>query len=122
MRLGIYPLAFAAAVMLTCNPGAPARAQSVPKADTAQPESQQPRRPYRTLAERFDRANTTHDGHLTRAQAEGGMPRIAEHFDEIDTAGKGYVTLDQIRAYAAEYHRKRGDAPLRSSSAAAPTR
>jgi hypothetical protein len=53
----------------------------------------------RSLQERFDAANTTHDGHLTAEQARSGMPAVAKNFAAIDTERKGYVTLDQIRAY-----------------------
>lgn len=49
--------------------------------------------------QRFEQANTTHDGHLTLEQAKGGYPSIARHFTEIDSAGKGYVTEDDIRAW-----------------------
>lgn len=80
-------------------------AQSSPAAADA---AQAPR-PYVTLGQRFERANSTKDGHLTLDQAKLGMPRIAEHFAEIDTGKKGFVTLDQVRAYANAYHRAHGD-------------
>ncbi len=49
---------------------------------------------------KFAAANVTHDGHLTRAQAEAGhMPRIAKLFDAIDSDHKGYVTLKDIQAF-----------------------
>ncbi len=52
------------------------------------------------FADRFAAANVTGDGRLTLAQARAGhMPAIARHFTEIDTAGRGYVTLADIRAY-----------------------
>jgi hypothetical protein len=53
----------------------------------------------RTLQERFDAANTTHDGHLTAEQARSHMPAVARDWDQIDTAKVGYVTLDQIREH-----------------------
>jgi hypothetical protein len=47
---------------------------------------------------RFEAANTTHDGHLTIAQAEAaGLKIITRHFSEIDTQNKGYITLDDIQ-------------------------
>jgi predicted outer membrane protein len=52
-----------------------------------------------TADERFAKANTTHDGHLTLAQAKAGYPTVARHFAEIDAAKKGFVTEDQIRAW-----------------------
>lgn len=54
------------------------------------------------LQTRFASANTTHDGKLTRAQAQAGMPRVASHFDEIDTQHQGYVTLEQIEGFMRE--------------------
>jgi hypothetical protein len=51
------------------------------------------------LQTRFTKANTTHDGKLTKAQAELGMPMVAKHFDEIDTQQNGYVTLPQIQEF-----------------------
>ena len=59
-----------------------------------------PRRTHRSLAERFDAANTTHDGKLTLSQARAGhMNAVARDFAKIDKANKGYVTMDDIRAY-----------------------
>ncbi|HTR07072.1 MAG TPA: EF-hand domain-containing protein [Paraburkholderia sp.] len=48
---------------------------------------------------RFAAANTTHDGKLTREQAQAGMPMVAQHFDEIDTQNSGFVTLAQIEDF-----------------------
>ena len=55
----------------------------------------------RSLQERFDAANTTHDGHLTLEQAQSGMPSVAKNFDAIDKDKKGYVTVSDIRNYYA---------------------
>lgn len=64
------------------------------------------------LMQKFEAANTTHDGHLTEAQAEsGGMKRVAKNFAAIDTDKKGYVTIEEIRAYRkAQRAAKAGDA------------
>jgi hypothetical protein len=49
---------------------------------------------------KFDAANTTHDGRLTLDQAQaGGMRGVARHFNEIDADHKGYVTMQDIRAW-----------------------
>lgn len=54
---------------------------------------------HERMIERFRRANVTNDGKLTREQASaGGLRVVASHFDAIDTAHKGYVTLDDLRA------------------------
>ncbi len=67
---------------------------------TAQTAPASRRHAHRTLQERFDEANTTHDGHLTAEQARAKMPSVARDFAAIDTGSKGYVTLDEIRAHA----------------------
>ena len=57
----------------------------------------------KTAEQRFEEANTTHDGHLTEAQAQAAHMRgIAPHFAEIDKNRRGYVTLDEIRSWRAE--------------------
>jgi hypothetical protein len=58
------------------------------------------------LHERFTAANTTHDGKLTKQQAELGMPRVAQHFEQIDTQKAGYVTLPQIEQFLATQRRE----------------
>ena len=58
-----------------------------------------PARARHTMAERFDDANTTHDGHLTAEQARAKMPAVARDFAAIDTDNRGYVTLEEIQAY-----------------------
>ncbi|CAB3795805.1 hypothetical protein LMG27177_03968 [Paraburkholderia fynbosensis] len=55
------------------------------------------------LEARFTAANATHDGKLTKEQAQAGMPRVAAYFDEIDTTHQGYVTLEQIEQFAAQH-------------------
>ncbi|MFP6556748.1 EF-hand domain-containing protein [Paraburkholderia sp. B3] len=55
------------------------------------------------LQARFDAADTNHDGKLTLAEAQAGMPRVAKNFDQIDADHKGYVTLDDIERYAAQH-------------------
>jgi hypothetical protein len=52
-----------------------------------------------TMEQRFAKANDTHDGHLTEEQAKAGYHSIARHFAAIDKDKKGYITLDDIRAY-----------------------
>ena len=77
-----------------------APAQQAPDAPPA-PGPTAPAAPHMNWRQRFEAANTTHDGKLTREQAEaGGMPGIAHHFDLIDTDKKGYITLQDIKAFA----------------------
>lgn len=74
-------------------------AQDAPKtlpADTAAGSSGHVHR----LRDKFDAANTNHDGHLTRTQAQAGhMSHVARDFAAIDLASHGYVTVDDIRTY-----------------------
>jgi hypothetical protein len=94
--------------------------QGPPPAAAAQPGQNQPgqgqlgqaqphARAHRFI-ERFQSANTTGDGHLTLAQAQAGhMPRIVRNFDAIDVQHKGYVTLQDIRAYRQQMRAMRED-------------
>ena len=62
------------------------------------PEFPQGGRPH-GLRARFQAANVTHDGRLTPEQAMMGMPGVARHFAEIDRDNRGFVTMQQIRAW-----------------------
>lgn len=61
--------------------------------------------------ERFDKADTDHDGKLTLAEAQAGMPRLAKLFDQIDVKKQGYLTRDDIRTFMISHrpHAPRGD-------------
>lgn len=50
------------------------------------------------MESRFAAADKDKDGKLTLAEAQAGMPRVAANFNKIDRAGKGYVTVDEIKA------------------------
>ena len=52
------------------------------------------------IKQRFAKCDKNHDGKLTKAEAKGCMPRIYDHFDYVDSAGNGYVTVAQIEAIA----------------------
>lgn len=48
----------------------------------------------------FYAANTSHDGHLTLAQAKAAKFKlVVDHFSEIDSAKRGYVTFYDIQAW-----------------------
>jgi hypothetical protein len=66
---------------------------------TAPTQAAQPPHNHQTMAQRFEQANTTHDGHLPLEQAKVGYKSVARHFSEIDRDKKGYITQDDIRAY-----------------------
>jgi hypothetical protein len=49
---------------------------------------------------RFTTANTTHDGHLTLAQAQAaGLKPVVDHFSDIDAQKRGYVTFNEVVAW-----------------------
>jgi len=82
----------------TPTPSAPATTAPAPGDTATAPHG----RKHMTLQQRFDQANTTHDGHLTPDQAKAGMPMVAKHFDAIDKDKKGYVTTEDIHSYTAQ--------------------
>jgi len=57
---------------------------------------------------KFEAANTTNDGKLTKDQAQAGhMGMVVKNFDAIDADHKGYVTLEDVKAFrAARAHKK----------------
>jgi|SRR5271166_189789 len=65
----------------------------------AQTTTAKPTHTRLTMAQHFEQANVTHDGHLTLEQAQTGYKSIARHFAAIDQDKKGYITEDDIRAY-----------------------
>jgi hypothetical protein len=58
-----------------------------------------PARSADQLLTRFDVADANHDGKLTLAEAQKSMPRIARHFNHMDKAHVGAVTIQQITAF-----------------------
>jgi hypothetical protein len=55
----------------------------------------------------FNAANTTHDGHLTAAQAlAAGLQPVATNFSAIDVKNRGYVTFNDILAWNLERRAK----------------
>jgi Ca2+-binding EF-hand superfamily protein len=52
------------------------------------------------LQKRFVAADANGDGKLTKDEAKKGMPFVYKHFDEIDTAKKGEITMADIAAFA----------------------
>ena len=91
--------------------GVPAGVQSPAPGTTPRVARQRSTRGGRTMQERFEAANTAHDGRLTQEQS-AAMPAVARNFDAIDTGRKGYVTIDDIRTYnRAKRAERRTDKP-----------
>jgi len=80
--------------LLSVMAPAPARAADPPAACTTPAHSAR-----QTWEQHFAAADLAHDGHLTQAEATAGYPDIAKHFDDIDVDRKGYVTVNDIRAW-----------------------
>jgi hypothetical protein len=74
------------------------------------------------MAAKFRRANVTGDGRLTIQQAQaGGMGGVAKHFRQIDRDQKGYVTLEDVRAWhQAKHARKMEKRTAQGQPAASP--
>jgi hypothetical protein len=73
------------------------------------------------LRERFEAANTTHDGKLTQDQAQAAhMVGVVRHFSEIDADQKGYVTLQDIHAWMAAQRAARGGGQMPTPAAPPP--
>ncbi len=105
----------ASAAPASAAPAAAAPA-TTPKA-TAKKHSQ-------TLQQRFDAANTTHDGHLTKDQATAAKwGYVTSSFSKIDKDHKGYVTVEDIRGYAKTKHatKTKTKAPAAAAPAAPAT-
>ena len=63
----------------------------------------QPRRG--AMLERLKAADTNGDGLISKAEA-AALPRLAAHFDQIDTNRDGQVSFEELRAFHAAH---RGD-------------
>lgn len=63
------------------------------------------------LQERFTAADSNGDGKLTKDEAKNGMPFVYKHYDEIDTAKTGAITMRDIAAFAAAQRAARKAAP-----------
>lgn len=56
------------------------------------------------MHERLKAADKNGDGKISREEANASLPRIAAHFDEIDTNKDGFITKEEMRAF----HEKNG--------------
>ena len=54
------------------------------------------------MQKRFAAADKNGDGRLTKEEAQAGMPMVYQHFDEIDKAHAGSISLADIAAFAKE--------------------
>ena len=79
-------------------PGTPSTPGAVSRAFSGKPSAHMK---HQTLQERFDAANTSHDGHLTAEQASAAKwGYVEKNFSKIDRDHRGYVTVDDIHTHA----------------------
>jgi Ca2+-binding EF-hand superfamily protein len=91
----IYRAAAALAAFIAVAPAFAQQGQ-----DQGQRQHMTPEQREQRMAERFNAADTNHDGKLSLDEAKAGLPMVARNFDQIDTEHTGSVTLEQLRAYA----------------------
>ena len=78
---------------------APPPAMAAPQATPA-PALPRVQRPRMTFAQRFEAANTTHDGKLTLEQARTArLAVVVRNFAAIDRDNKGYITRRDMVAF-----------------------
>ena len=100
MRLSASALALSLIALPTfAQQAAPAPATPAPAASAPAASSAPSHHHRMTIQQRFDAADTNHDGQLTLAEAKAGYRAVARHFKAIDTDKKGYVTLAEIESY-----------------------
>ncbi len=107
--LAVPALAQTTTTTTTAAPAAAAPAVAAPA--VAPPATATPAAPKKmvghkqTLQQHFDMANSTHDGHLTKDQATAAKwSYVAKNFAAMDATKKGFVTVDDIHAYAHTHH------------------
>lgn len=61
------------------------------------------------LLERLKAADKNADGMLSRDEA-ASLPRISQHFDEIDANHDGFITFEELRAFLQAHHGHGGHA------------
>lgn len=49
-------------------------------------------------AEHWKKLDANGDGKLSKAEAQAGAPRLAEHFDQIGADKDGFVTAEEMKA------------------------
>lgn len=83
-----------------------------PPAAAAPAPVAKPAHARQSLQQHFDLANTSHDGQLTQSQAAAAKwSYVEKHFAAIDKGHRGFVTVDDIHAYAHLMHAAHRAAP-----------
>lgn len=112
------PAAAPAPATMTPGPAtsAPAPATMTPPAAQATPAApamtKKTASHHMTLQQRFDAANASKDGHLTKDEATAAKwSYVTRNFSSMDKDKKGYVTVDDIHAFAHARHAMHKTAP-----------
>ena len=56
------------------------------------------------MHERLKAADKNGDGKISREEANASLPKLARHFDEIDTNKDGQITREEMRAFREKRH------------------
>jgi hypothetical protein len=99
---GFLLIAGAAAAQSAPDSAPPAASAPTPPEQMAPPAGGQMAPPGGKMRfkDRFEAANTTHDGKLTLDQAKAAhMGMMVKNFDAIDADKKGYITLQDVRTW-----------------------
>jgi hypothetical protein len=114
-------LAQAPATTAPATPAPAITAPATPAPTTPAAKPAAPQHHHMTFNERFKAANTTNDGHLTLDQAKAAKWTYVErHFTAMDKDKKGYVTADDIHAYAHASHATTSSHPAKPKTPATP--
>jgi len=70
--------------------------------------------------EAFTKADSDSDGKLSLAEAQAGMPRLGNDFNELDANKDGYVTREEIKAHM-DSHRPHRHPPQEGTDTSKPT-
>lgn len=97
------PSAWAQQVAAPCaDPCVPQRLRQAPATPAASGTALQ-QQAVAKLRQRFTEADLDANGALTRDEArQAGLGWLVNHFDQIDTAGSGKVTFEDMRQYMAK--------------------
>ncbi|MEP7156427.1 MAG: EF-hand domain-containing protein [Betaproteobacteria bacterium] len=60
------------------------------------------------MHERMKAADKNGDGKISREEAAASLPRIAKHFDDIDTNKDGQITKEEMKAFHEKNHAAKG--------------
>lgn len=60
-----------------------------------------------SVEDRLQAADTNQDGAIDRAEAEAGLPRVAQFFDRLDADGNGRLTVDEVQRVASRFAGRR---------------